>query len=176
MPANRIYNVLFLCTGNSARSILGEAILNHVGGGRFHGYSAGSQPKGKVNPMTLAVLQAAGISVEGLHSKSWDAFGGPDSPNMDFVFTVCDDAAGEVCPIWPGHPMTAHWGIEDPAKVEGPEMYRRAAFEDALKFMRNRIAAFISLPLESIDRIALGSKLRGIGALEGSTSKASGAA
>ena len=176
MPADRTYNVLFLCTGNSARSILGEALLNHVGGDRFHAYSAGSTPKGAVHPMTLQVLAATGISTEGLRSKAWDEFAGPGAPKMDFVFTVCDNAAGEACPVWPGQPMTVHWGIEDPAAVDGPEFAQRAAFEDALGFMRNRIAAFVNLPLESIDRMALGSRLRGIGAMDGSTSKASGAA
>lgn len=169
MPADRVYNVLFLCTGNSARSILGEALLNHVGGGRFRAYSAGSHPKGQVNPMTLEVLAAAGISTEGLRSKAWDEFAGPDAPKMDFVFTVCDQAAGEACPIWPGQPMTAHWGIEDPAAVQGPEFKQRIAFEDALGYMRNRIAAFTSLPLDSIDRLTLTSKLRGIGGMRGGT-------
>lgn len=172
MPADRVYNVLFLCTGNSARSILGEALLNHVGGGRFRAFSAGSSPKGQVHPISLKVLADSGISIQGLRSKSWEEFAGLDAPKMDFVFTVCDNAAGETCPIWPGQPMTAHWGIEDPAAVDGPEFKQRAAFEDALRFMRNRIAAFISLPLESIDNMALGSKLRGIGAMEGSTGAA----
>jgi arsenate reductase len=176
MSADRVYNVLFLCTGNSARSILGEALLNHLGGGHFRGYSAGSMPKGQVHPMSLDVLRDAGISTEGLRSKAWDEFALPGAPHMDFVFTVCDNAAGEACPIWPGQPMTAHWGIEDPAAVEGPEFKQRAAFEDALRFMRNRITAFINLPLESLDSMLLGSKLRGIGAMDGSTSKASGAA
>ncbi len=176
MPADRVYNVLFLCTGNSARSILGEALLNHVGGGRFRAFSAGSRPKGQVHPMSIEVLENAGISTEGLRSKPWDEFAVPGAPRMDFVFTVCDDAAGEVCPVWPGQPMTAHWGIEDPAAAEGPEFKQRAAFEAALRYMRNRIAAFINLPLESIDKMALGSKLRGIGAMDGSTSKSSGAA
>jgi arsenate reductase len=177
MPAaDRVYNVLFLCTGNSARSVLGEAVLNHVGNGRFRGFSAGSLPKGQVHPMTLATLEQAGISTDGLRSKSWEEFAGPAAPKMDFVFTVCDNAAGETCPIWPGQPMTAHWGIEDPAAVAGPEFRQRQAFEDALHFMANRIAAFINLPLDSIDKMALGSKLRGIGAMDGSTSKASGAA
>lgn len=177
MPAaERIYNVLFLCTGNSARSILGEALTNHMGSGRFRGYSAGSASKDAVNPMTLRVLEDAEIPTAGLRSKSWDEFAGPGAPAMDFVFTVCDNAAGETCPIWPGHPMTAHWGIEDPAALVGPDLMRQRAFEDALEFMRNRVAAFISLPLSSIDRMALGSKLRSIGAMEGSTSKASGAA
>lgn len=176
MPADRIYNVLFLCTGNSARSVLGEAVLNHVAGDRFHAYSAGSTPKGQVHPMTLEVLTEAGIPTVGLRSKAWDEFATADAPKMDFVFTVCDNAAGEACPVWPGQPMTAHWGIEDPAAIVGPEFAQRAAFEDALRFMRNRIAAFVNLPLASIDRMALGSRLRGIGAMEGSTSKASGAA
>lgn len=176
MPADRVYNVLFLCTGNSARSILGEALLNHVGAGRFHAYSAGSTPKGQVHPMSLEVLTGAGISTEGLRSKAWDEFAVPDAPKMDFVFTVCDDAAGEVCPVWPGQPITAHWGLEDPAAVAGPEFKQRAAFEDALRFLRNRIAAFVSLPLDSIDRMALGSRLRGIGAMDGASSKSSGAA
>lgn len=176
MPADRVYNVLFLCTGNSARSILAEAVLNSVAKGQFRGYSAGSHPKGEVNPMALEVLQAAGLSTQGLHSKSWEEFAKPGAPVMDFVFTVCDNAAGEVCPIWPGRPMTAHWGIEDPALVTGHEFKRRAAFEDAMRYMRNRITAFINLPLKSIDRLALQSKLRGIGALDGSTSKAGNAA
>ena len=170
MPADRVYNVLFLCTGNSARSIMGEAMLNHVGQGRFRAYSAGSTPKGRVHPMTLDVLQRAGIATEGLRSKAWDEFATPEAPKMDFVFTVCDDAAGEVCPVWPGQPMTAHWGLEDPAAAEGSEFQRRAAFDDTLRYLRNRVSAFINLPLASIDRMALTSKLRGIGTLEGSTS------
>jgi arsenate reductase len=169
MPADRIYNVLFLCTGNSARSILGEALLNQLGAGRFRAYSAGSTPKGEVNPMTLEVLAAAGIPTGGLRSKAWDEFATPDAPHMDFVFTVCDNAAGETCPLWPGQPMTAHWGIEDPAAVTGTEFQRRAAFEEALRFMRNRIVAFTNLPLTSIDRMTLTSKLSGIGAMDGSS-------
>ena len=176
MSDDRIYNVLFLCTGNSARSILGEAVLNHLGQGRFQGFSAGSTPKDAVNPMTLEVLRAAGISTEGLRSKAWDEFAATGAPRMDFVFTVCDNAAGEACPVWPGQPMTAHWGIEDPAAVEGPEFRRRAAFEEALRFMRNRIGAFVNLPLASIDKLALQSKLRGIGGMEGATSKSHDAA
>ncbi|MBN9252067.1 MAG: ArsR family transcriptional regulator [Mesorhizobium sp. 61-13] len=176
MPADRTYNVLFLCTGNSARSIIGEALLNHVGEGRFRGYSAGSTPKGEVHPLTLATLRKAGIATDGLRSKPWDEFAMPDAPKMDFVFTVCDNAAGEVCPVWPGQPMTAHWGIEDPAAVQGPEFKQEAAFEDALKFLGNRIAAFMSLPLASIDRMALTSKLHLIGVMEGSTTKSKGAA
>ena len=176
MPADRVYNVLFLCTGNSARSILGEAVLNHVGGDRFRAYSAGSTPKGAVHPMTREALRGAGISTEGLRSKGWDEFATPEAPKMDFVFTVCDNAAGEACPIWPGQPMTAHWGIEDPAAATGTEFQRQAAFNDALRYLRNRIAAFINLPIESIDRLALSSKLAGIGAMDGSTTKSSGAA
>lgn len=176
MSAERTYNVLFLCTGNSARSVLAEALLNHVAGERFHAYSAGSTPKGAIHPLTLATLEQAGIATQGLRSKSWDEFAVAGAPKMDFVFTVCDNAAGEACPIWPGQPMTAHWGIEDPAAVEGPDFKKRAAFEDALRYMRNRIAAFVSLPLSSIDSMALSSKLRGIGAMDGSTSKAGDAA
>jgi arsenate reductase (thioredoxin) len=177
MPAaDRTYNVLFLCTGNSARSILGEALLNHVGEGRFKAYSAGSHPRGQVHPLALSTLTEAGISTAGLRSKPWDEFAVPGAPRMDFIFTVCDDAAGEACPVWPGQPVTAHWGLEDPAKVEGPEFKQRAAFEDALRFMRNRIAAFVSLPLGSIDGLALTNRLRGIGALAGATAKAGDAA
>jgi arsenate reductase len=169
LPTDGVYNVLFLCTGNSARSILGEALLNQLGRGRFRGYSAGSYPKGRVHPMSLNVLEEAGIPTDGLRSKSWDEFAAPGAPVMDFVFTVCDNAAGETCPFWPGQPMTAHWGIEDPAAVEGPEFKQRAAFEDAMRFMRNRITAFINLPMTSIDRMTLTAKLRGIGAMDGST-------
>lgn len=171
MPADP-YNVLFLCTGNSARSILGEALLSHLGGGRFRGFSAGSHPKGTVHPMALAVLEENGIPTAGARSKSWDEFASPSAPPMNFVFTVCDDAAGETCPIWPGRPVTAHWGIEDPARVEGPEFRRRAAFEAAYRFMRNRIEAFVSLPLASIDAMALAARLKGIGAMDGSTLRA----
>lgn len=171
MPA-KTYNVLFLCTGNSARSVLGEALLNQLGGERFRGYSAGSHPKGKVHPMTLEVLAENGIPTDGLRSKSWDEFAVPGAPTMDFVFTVCDNAAGEACPFWPGQPMTAHWGIEDPAAVDGPAFRQRAAFEEALRFMKNRVEAFVNLPLDSIDRMALGPKLAGIGRMDGSTLRA----
>lgn len=169
--SDRIYNVLFLCTGNSARSILGEAVLNHLGDARFRAFSAGSNPKGAVNPLALETLTKAGISIDGLRSKPWDEFAAPGAPTMDFIFTVCDDAAGETCPIWPGHPMTAHWGISDPAAVPPPEFKQRAAFEDALRFLRNRIMAFVSLPHASIDRLALKAQLKDIGAMEGSTNK-----
>ncbi len=174
--SDHIYNVLFLCTGNSARSIIGEVLLNQLGAGRFRGYSAGSHPAGAVNPLALATLQDLGLPVEGLRSKSWDEFAGPAAPAMDFVFTVCDDAAGETCPIWPGHPMTAHWGIEDPAKVTGQEFKKRQAFEDTAKYLRNRITAFINLPITSIDALALGTKLREIGRMEGATGKSNSAA
>lgn len=169
MPADRVYNVLFLCTGNSARSILGEALLNHLAGDRFRGFSAGSRPKGAVNPMALTVLAEAGIPIEGLRSKPWDEFAVAGAPVMDFVFTACDSAAGEACPVWPGQPMTAHWGIEDPAEVTGADYVRRAAFENALRFLRNRITAFTSLPLASIDRLALQGRLRAIGAMDGAS-------
>ncbi len=175
MP-DRVYNVLFLCTGNSARSILGEAILNHVGQGRFRAYSAGSRPKESVHPMTLDALAKVGISTADLRSKAWDEFAVPGAPKMDFIFTVCDNAAGEVCPIWPGQPMTAHWGVEDPAAVDGPEFQQRAAFDDALRYLRNRIGAFINLSLASIDRMALSSKLEGIGEMDGTTTKSSSVA
>ncbi len=173
MPAaDRVYNVLFLCTGNSARSVLGEVLLNALGKGRFRAFSAGSTPKGQIHPMTLAILDEAGLSTDGLRSKSWDEFAAPGAPQLDFVFTVCDNAAGETCPIWPGQPMSAHWGIEDPAAVSGPEFKQRAAFADALRFMRNRVTAFANLPLESIDRLSLSSKLRDIGAMDGATGHA----
>lgn len=146
---SRTYNVLFLCTGNSARSIIAEAVLNREGGGRFRAFSAGSHPKGNVHPMTLEVLDRQGFPTAGLRSKNWDEFAKPGAPALDFIFTVCDNAAGEVCPIWPGKPMTAHWGIEDPAAVEGPGQQR--AFEMALLYLNRRISLFLSLPLESID-------------------------
>jgi len=159
--ADRPYNVLFLCTGNSARSILAEALLNRDGEGRFHAYSAGSFPKGEVHPMALQVLNDLGFATGGMRSKSWDEFGAPEAPPIDFIFTVCDSAAGEICPIWPGHPMTAHWGIEDPAAVEGPG--QREAFTMALRYLQNRISLFLSLPLESIDRMTLQTRLSEIG-------------
>lgn len=166
MP-NRVYNVLFLCTGNSARSILAEAILSVEGKGRFQAFSAGSQPKGAVNPFALKVLDVLGYPSEGFRSKSWDEFALPDAPEMDFIFTVCDDAAGEVCPIWPGHPMTAHWGIEDPAAVEGTEIEKERAFSLAARYMKNRIMAFLNLQHASVDRLWLTTKLQAIGRREG---------
>lgn len=169
MP-DRVYNVLFLCTGNSARSILAEAMLAKDGHGRFRAFSAGSQPKPDVNPMALQVLRESDYPTEGLHSKSWDAFAGPDAPVMDFVFTVCDNAAGEACPFWPGQPVTAHWGIEDPAAVDGSEIERKTAFVTAQRYLKNRIAAFVALPLGSLDQVAMSSKVREIGQMAGATS------
>jgi arsenate reductase len=163
----KTYNVLFLCTGNSARSILGEALLNKVGGGAFRAYSAGSQPKGEVHPMALQVLRGVGIETEELRSKSWDEFAQEGAPEFDFIFTVCDNAAGETCPVWPGRPTSAHWGIEDPAAVHGPE--QEAAFLKALHYLRNRISMFLALPLESLDEMSLREELRAIGRSEGTT-------
>ncbi|ATE66353.1 ArsR family transcriptional regulator [Rhizorhabdus dicambivorans] len=148
---DRVFNVLFLCTGNSARSILAESALNKLGEGRFRGYSAGSFPKGAVNPDALRLLERIGYPTEGLHSKSWEEFSVPDAPVMDFVFTVCDDAAGETCPVWPGHPMTAHWGIEDPSHVEGNDIERERAFVTALRYLENRIKLFMALPFDQLD-------------------------
>jgi arsenate reductase len=168
--SDRIYNVLFLCTGNSARSILAEAILRKDGRGRFRAFSAGSQPKGAVNPFAIRVLHKLDYSTDDLRSKSWEEFAGADAPAMDFVFTVCDNAAGETCPIWPGQPMSAHWGIEDPAEVTGTDIEKEAAFVTAFRYLKNRIGTFASLPLESIDRLSLGTKLREIGRSAGATS------
>jgi arsenate reductase (thioredoxin) len=168
--SERIYNVLFLCTGNSARSILAESILRKDGRRHFRSFSAGSQPKGTVNPLAIRVLRSLDYPTDNLRSKSWQEFAGPDAPVMDFVFTVCDNAAGESCPIWPGQPMTAHWGVEDPADVGGSDIAREAAFVAALRYLKNRIAIFTSLPLQSIDRLSLGTRLRDIGRIEGATS------
>ena len=168
------FNVLFLCTGNSARSILAESILGKDGVGRFNAFSAGSHPKGAVNPFALKVLAAHGYPTEGYRSKSWDEFAAPGAPKMDFVFTVCDAAAGEACPIWPGQPMIAHWGIEDPAAVEGTDIDKERAFNAAFRYMRNRIAAFVALPLNSLDALSLKAKLREIGRLDGATNAATG--
>ncbi|ACB95759.1 arsenate reductase ArsC [Beijerinckia indica] len=169
----RLWNVLFLCTGNSARSILAESILRKEGAGKFKAFSAGSQPKGAVNPFALKVLQSFDYPIEGLHSKSWDEFAGPEAPVMDFIFTVCDNAAGETCPVWPGHPATAHWGIEDPAAVEGSDLEKERAFVTAFRYMKNRISAFAALPLEQLDSLALTSKLREIGQSAGASQAAS---
>jgi arsenate reductase len=170
--SDRSFNVLFLCTGNSARSILGESILNRLGAGRFRGFSAGSHPKGQVHPYALDQLASMGFPAAGMHSKSWDVFAAAGAPHMDFVFTVCDDAAGETCPAWPGQPMTAHWGIADPAAVEGSELEKRAAFRAAFAALENRIRLFISLPLESLDRMALQKRLDAIAARTPSTAAA----
>lgn len=168
---DRVYNVLFLCTGNTARSILGESILRKEGAGRFNAFSAGSQPKGVVNPLALKVLAALDYPTDGFRSKAWDEFAVPGAPEMDFVFTVCDDAAEESCPVWPGQPMTAHWGIEDPSRVEGTEIEKERAFSTAARFMKSRIMAFLSLPLASIDRMALDHHLQAIAHMEGTTSR-----
>ena len=170
--ADRPYNVLFLCTGNTARSVLAEGILRKDGAGRLNAFSAGSQPKGMVNPFALKVLDSFGYPADGFRSKNWDEFSGPDAPAMDFIFTVCDSAAGESCPVWPGHPVTAHWGIEDPASVQGADIEKERAFVQAFKFLKNRIAAFLALPMASLDQIALAHHLKKIGSLEGATSGA----
>jgi len=156
-------NVLFLCTGNSARSIMAEAILNQLGHGRFQAYSAGSHPNGKVNPLALELIANARMPIEGLRSKPWDEFAAPGAPELDFVVTVCDNAAGEVCPVWPGQPITAHWGVEDPATVQGSDDQRRHAFSAAFNQLRNRISMFVSLPMTKLDRLALKKKLDAIG-------------
>lgn len=158
---NRPYNVLFLCTGNSARSILAEAILNKDGAGRFHAFSAGSFPKGAVHPEALTLLYELGYSTDGFRSKSWDEFAVAGAPPLDFVFTVCDDAAGETCPVWPGQPMTAHWGIEDPAAAD--DEHQQQAFRNAYYALRRRIELFLALPMQSIDELSLQTKLREIG-------------
>ena len=160
---NRTFNVLFLCTGNSARSILSEALLNKRGQGQFRAFSAGSHPAGRVNPYALALLQRMGYSTDGLRSKSWDEFAAPGAPQLDFVFTVCDNAAGEVCPMWPGQPITAHWGIPDPAAVEGTDDQKRRAFDDAFRTLDRRISLFLSLPIRSLEQLVLQERLSEIG-------------
>jgi arsenate reductase len=160
---DKVYNVLFLCTGNSARSILAESIINKLGKGKFRGFSAGSHPRGQVHPIALALLRQLDFPTDGLRSKSWDEIAAPNSPHLDFVFTVCDNAAGEVCPYWPGQPMTAHWGIADPAAVEGTVIEKSLAFRDAFRSMETRIKLFLSLPLASIDRMRLKERLDAIG-------------
>lgn len=165
MDSKRL-NVLFLCTGNSARSIIAEAITNKLGSNKFRAFSAGSHPRGEVHPMTLNCLEKAKISTIGFRSKSWDEFAANDAPHMHFVITVCDQAAGEVCPVWPGQPMTAHWGFEDPVAVEGSDEIRLRAFQKALYQISNRISIFLSLPMEKLDRLALQEKVREIGKVE----------
>jgi len=161
--AERPYHVLFLCTGNSARSILAEAILTDKGRGRFAAYSAGSHPTGRVNPLALALLQRMSLPTAGLRSKSWDEFAAPGAPLLDFVFTVCDNAAGEVCPAWPGQPVTAHWGVADPARAQGSDAAKTQAFRDAFRVLERRIGLFTSLPIAALDRMALSDTVRGIG-------------
>lgn len=159
----KIDNILVLCTGNSARSIMAEALFNTLGAGRCKAYSAGSHPTGSVNPLAIEQIRELGYPVAGLRSKSWDEFARPDSPRMDFIVTVCDNAAGEVCPLWPGEPVTAHWGFPDPAAVAGGEEEKRAAFALTLRQIRNRVQLFLSLPLETLDRMAIKSSLQAIG-------------
>jgi arsenate reductase len=171
MP-DRPYHVLFLCTGNSARSILAEALLNRIGQGRFRACSAGSQPKGEVNPHALTLLQSLGYDVSALRSKSWEEFARPGAPQLDFIFTVCDSAAGEACPVWPGHPATAHWGIPDPAAASGTSAEVALAFKDAYRMLSRRIGAFASLPLHRLDAATLKNRLREIGRMEGATTQA----
>ncbi len=159
----KTYNVLFICTGNSARSILAEGLLNEIGKGRFRAFSAGSHPKGAVHPLALAELQSLRIPTDGFRSKSWEEFAQPEAPEMDFVFTVCDQAAGEMCPVWPGQPMTAHWGMPDPAAVEGSDDIKRQAFRDAAVTMKRRLQLMMALPLNSLDALAIHKEVKDIG-------------
>lgn len=170
--ADRPFNVLFLCTGNSARSIMAEAILNEIGAGKFCAYSAGSHPRGEVHPETIQLLQSLGYDTSQFTSKSWDEFAKPNSPDLDFVFTVCDNAAGEVCPLWPGQPMTAHWGVPDPAAARGSPAEIALAFKDTYRMLRQRIGVFSALPIKSLDQLTLQKKLNEIGRMEGATGKA----
>ncbi len=170
--SNRSFNVLFLCTGNWARSILAESIVNRLGSERFKGFSAGSHPEGTVHPYAIDQLASVGYPTADMHSKSWDVFAVAGAPHMDFVFTVCDDAAGEACPVWPGQPITAHWGIPDPAAVAGSEIEKRAAFRAAFAALENRIRLFVGLPFDSLDRMALQRRLDAIGALKPSAAAA----
>jgi len=163
------YNVLFLCTGNSARSVIAEAILNKAGAGKFHAYSAGSQPKGQVNPHALQLLQSLGYDTAEMRSKSWDVFATDGAPKFDFVFTVCDNAAAESCPVWPGQPMTAHWGIADPAEAKGTPAEVSLAFKEAYRLLNQRISIFTALPLHSLDQLSLKHRLKQIGEMEGAT-------
>jgi len=163
MHTPQTFNVLFLCTGNSARSILAEALMNELGRGRFRGYSAGSQPTGRVNPFALEQLARSGLPTTGYRSKNWDEFAAPDAPFMHFVFTVCDSAAAETCPVWPGKPMTAHWGVPDPAAAEGNDEDKRRAFNSAFVTLKQRISLFVALPFDSVERLALKERLDQIG-------------
>ena len=167
--ADRVFNVLFLCTGNTARSIVAESILRKDGAGRFRAFSAGSHPKRRVNPFALEVLESFDYPTEGLRSKGWEEFAAPGAPEMDFVFTVCDNAAGEACPVWPGQPMTAHWGIEDPAAVEGTDIQKEAAFVLAARYLKNRISVFTNLPLKSLDKLSIAAQVREIGRMPGAS-------
>ena len=160
---DRPYNVLFLCTGNSARSILAESLLNHHGRGKFRAYSAGSFPKGHINPLALELLRRLDLPADGLRSKSWDEFAQPGAPQLDFIITVCDNAAGEVCPVWPGHPVTAHWGLPDPAGVEGTQAKKLLAFRETVRALENRIKPFVELPIASLDRLKVQEHVREIG-------------
>lgn len=164
-----VFNVLFLCTGNSARSIMAESILRRLGAERFNAFSAGSHPRGTVNPLALKTILEFGCSTEDLRSKNWDEFATPDAPQLDFAFTLCDDAAGETCPAWPGQPMTAHWGIEDPAVVEGTNIEKERAFAQAFRYLRNRITVFIAPPIRSLDQLSLANRLKEIGRMEGAS-------
>jgi arsenate reductase len=168
------FNALFLCTGNSARSIMAEALLNKIGVGKFRAFSAGSQPKGKVHPETVRLLQSLDYDTSGIRSKSWSEFAEPGAPLLDFVFTVCDNAAGEACPLWPGQPMTAHWGVPDPAEAEGSPAAVALAFKDAYRMLHQRIAVFAALPIRSLDQLSLQSKLKEIGRMQGGTGMAVG--
>lgn len=166
MTDKKVYRVLFLCTGNSARSVLAEAILHRVGRGRFKAYSAGSQPMGDVHPLALDLLKEQDDPTDHLRSKSWDEFAGPGAPEIDFIFTVCDNAAGEVCPIWPGHPMTVHWGLPDPAAVHGPDAVKRKAFADTMRELGDRIGSFVNLPIGTLDQHSLRDCLAALGRRE----------
>jgi protein-tyrosine-phosphatase len=167
--SDRPFNVLFLCTGNSARSIMAEAILNMLGGRKFRAYSAGSQPKGRIHSQTIQLLQGLGFDTSGFRSKSWSEFAAPGAPPLDFVFTVCDNAAGETCPLWPGQPMTAHWGVPDPAEATGSAAEIALAFKDVYRMLHRRISVFTALPLRSLDQLSLQSRLREIGRMQGAT-------
>ena len=174
--SEKVYQVLFLCTGNSARSIIAEAVLNKLGNGKFRAYSAGSDPKGEVNPRTLDLLRQLSFDTNGLRSKSWQEFAKPDAPHLDFVFTVCDNAAGEACPVFPGKPATAHWGIPDPATATGTEAEIGLAFKDAYRMLSRRIEIFAALPLDKLDDLAVRQRLREIGGMEGATATAKASA
>ncbi len=160
--AERLFNVLFLCTHNSARSVMAEALLNTIGAGRFHAFSAGSMPSGRINPFALEKCKSLGYLTDDLRSKTWDEFATPGAPKMDIIITVCDDAAGEVCPVWPGHPATAHWGFPDPSRVEGDDTAKRAAFDQVFHAIRRRIDLLVNLPLEKLERLALAAELKRI--------------